>query len=73
MDEGKETKIFRFAEASTSLALNIGENFLYAGTKRGNILSWNLNSIHPTPEKVVFDRLAIDKEGEKTVHIESAR
>ena len=73
MDEGKEAKIFRFAEATTSLALNIGETFLYSGTKRGNILTWNLNSIHPSPEKVVFDRMAIDRDGEKTAHIENSR
>ena len=36
------------------------------------MIVWNLNSIHPAPEKVCFDRVAINKEGDKTVHVEGS-
>ena len=33
---------------------------LYAGTRGGNLLKWNLNSVRPAPKQIEFDRKAID-------------
>lgn len=66
-------KVFRYSEISFAVTTNPSEDLIYSGTKEGNLLIWNANSIHPTPEKVKFDRIAIDKEGEKTVHVEGSK
>jgi WD40 repeat protein len=42
MDEGKEVKIFRLPEKSTSIALSTHENLIYESTANGNIAVWNL-------------------------------
>ena len=53
--------------------MNTSESLLYSGTHKGNLVIWNINSIHPLPEKVIFDRTAIDKEGLRFVHVEGSK
>ena len=33
---------------------------LYVGSKDGNVLKWNLNSVKPAGKQIEFDRKAID-------------
>lgn len=73
MEEGKEIKIFRFSEAANAIVANNSESIMYMVTSTGNVIIWNLNSIKPQQEKVEFDRLTYDEDGNKVVHIEGPR
>ena len=66
-------KIFKYFEQATAIVASTGENLLYMSTQTGNIVVWNLDSISVKNEKIEFDRLTFDEEGNKVVHIEGPR
>lgn len=73
MDEGREVKVFRYSEPSVAIDLNEDESLLYVGSSQGNVLKWNLNSVHPVGKKVEFDRKAMDADCSRVVTVESGR
>lgn len=46
---------------------------MYVATKQGNVIGWNLNTLKPKKDKVIFGRLAFDDDGNKLVQIESGK